>query len=133
MVVMQGVLNARLGVILNNSLLATSSALVISASFTLVAVILTVRQFPTMDMVRTVPPYMWVTGGLISFMAVRLFYYIIPKTGISTAVTFGLMGQIIFAAIAGHYGWFGMPVEPISIKKVIGMGIMVLGVVLIKF
>jgi len=133
MVVMQGALNARLGVLLNNSLLATSSALVISASFTVLVVLITVKQFPTMEIVRTVPRYMWISGGLLSFTAVRLFFYVIPKAGISTAITFGLLGQIIFAAIAGHYGWFGMPVEPISIKKIIGMGIMVTGVLLIKF
>ncbi len=132
MVVIQGGINARLGIILNNSLLATSTALVVSASLTVVAALITIRHFPDINQLKLVPAYMWFTGGVLSFFAVSLFYYIIPRIGISTAVTFGLTAQIIFAALASHFGWFGMPVEPVSIKKVLGMMIMIAGVILAK-
>ena len=133
LVVIQGGINARLGVLLNNSLLATSAALVMSASFTLIAVFMTVRELPSTDQLQTIPTYMWFTGGALSFLAVALFYYIIPRIGISTAVVFGLSGQIIFAAIAGHFGWFGMPLEPMTIKKIMGMLVMTMGIILIKY
>lgn len=133
LVVIQGGINAKLGVMLNNTLLATSAALVMSTSFTLLAVFLTIRELPSLDQIQTIPTYMWFTGGALSFLAVTLFYYIIPRIGIATAVIFGLSGQIIFAAIASHFGWFGMPVEPITIKKVMGMLVMVMGVLLIKY
>lgn len=132
MVVIQGGVNARLGILLNNSLLATSTALTMSASFTLIAVLVTVRQFPSANLLREIPVYMWITGGLLSFLAVTLFYYIIPRLGISTAVTFGLAGQLIFAAIAGHFGWFNMPLEPITVRKIAGLIVMISGVMLIK-
>lgn len=133
LVVIQGGINARLGILLNNTLLATSAALVMSASFTLIAVFMTVRELPNIDQLQSIPTYMWFTGGALSFLAVTLFYYIIPRIGISTAVIFGLSGQIIFAAIAGHFGWFGMPLEPITFKKVMGMIVMTLGIILIKY
>jgi transporter family-2 protein len=132
MVVIQGGINSRLGILLNNSLLATSTALTMGAGFTLIAVLITVRQFPGMHQLREIPVYMWVTGGLLSFLAVTLFYYIIPKIGISTTVTLGLAGQLIFAAIAGHFGWFNMPMEPITVKKITGLFVMIVGVILIK-
>jgi len=106
MVVIQGGINSRLGILLNNSLLATLIALTMAASFTLIAV--------------------------LSFLAVTLFYYVIPKVGISTAVTFGLAGQLLFAAIAGHFGWFNMPLEPFTMKKIAGLFMMIAGVILIK-
>jgi transporter family-2 protein len=132
MVVIQGVVNARLGVLLKNSLLATSTALTVGASLTLVAVMITVRQFPSTQQLKEIPTYMWISGGLLSFIAVTLFYYIIPRLGISTAVTFGLAGQLIFAAAAGHFGWFNMPLEPITLKKVLGLLVMISGVILIN-
>lgn len=132
MVVIQGGINSRLGILLNNSLLATLIALTMAASFTLIAVLITVRQFPSMYQLREIPVYMWVLGGLLSFLAVTLFYYVIPKVGISTAVTFGLAGQLLFAAIAGHFGWFNMPLEPFTMKKIAGLFIMIVGVILIK-
>lgn len=132
MVVIQGGVNARLGILLENSLLATCTALTLGASFTLIAVMFTVRQFPSVHQLTEIPVYMWITGGLLSFIAVTLFYYIIPRLGISTAVTFGLAGQLVFAAIAGHFGWFNLPLEPITIKKITGLVVMILGVILIK-
>ena len=133
MVVVQGGLNARLGIHLNSPLLATTAALSISACFTIVAVLITVRQFPSIQQLKVIPPYLWFTGAIFSFIAVTLFYYLIPKLGISTAVSFGLCGQILFSMISAHYGWFGLPVEPIAIKKIIGTMAMIAGIFLIKY
>lgn len=133
MVVVQGGLNSRLGIHLESSLLATSAALTMSALFTIVAVLVTVRQLPSIQQLKAIPPYLWFTGAIFSFIAVTLFYYLIPKLGISTAVSFGLCGQILFSMIAAHYGWFGLPIEPIAIKKVLGTIAMIVGIFLIKF
>ena len=133
MVVVQGALNARFCVLLNSSLLATSAALTLSACFTIIAVLVTVKQFPPIQELKAIPPYLWFTGAIFSFIAVTLFYYLIPKIGISTAVSFGLCGQIVFSMIAAHYGWFELPVETISFKKVVGTIAMIGGIFLIKF
>lgn len=132
LVVIQGSVNARLGILLNNVILASTTTLLMSASFTIIAAFATVRQFPSHNQLLSIPVYMWLTGGVLSFLAVTLFYYIIPRVGISSAVTFGLAGQILFAAIAGHYGWFGMPVEPFTFKKIIGIAGLIISVIIIK-
>ncbi len=133
MVVIQGGLNAKLGVMLQNPLLATSTALTMSACFTLIAVWLSVKQFPSVSQLKAIPIYLWFTGAVFSFIAVTLFYYLIPKLGISTAVSFGLFGQIIFSTVAAYYGWFGLPIEPIDLKKLIGVAAMIIGIILIKY
>lgn len=133
MVVIQGGLNARLGVLLHSPLLATSAALSVSALITVTAVLLTVKQFPTVHQLRSVPAYLWFTGAVFSFLAVTLFYYLIPRLGMATAVSFGLFGQILFSTLVAHYGWFGMPEEPIVWKKVVGVLSMIVGLYLSKF
>ncbi|MEL6190871.1 MAG: DMT family transporter [Bacteroidota bacterium] len=133
MVVVQGGLNSKLGVHLNSPLLATSVAFIMSACFTLVAVLVLVKQMPSSQQLKSIPVYLWFTGAAFSFMAVALFYYLIPKLGISTAVSFGLCGQIIFSMIAANYGWFGLPVEPIVLKRILGAIAMMAGIFLIKF
>ncbi|MEQ8927382.1 MAG: DMT family transporter [Fulvivirga sp.] len=132
LVVIQGGINARLGLMLSNTLLATTIALITSATITLAAFLITTRSYPTFQQLKSIPLHLFL-GGVFSFSALALFYYVIPRLGISTVVTFGLTGQIIFASIAAHYGWFGMPVELMSLKKLIGMIIMIAGVYLIKF
>ena len=132
LVVIQGSMNARLGVLLSNPLLATAVALSMGAALTLAAVAITVKHYPTLQQVDDVPFYYWFVGGALSVFGITLFYYVIPRIGISTTVTFGLTGQLLFAAIAGHYGWFGMPAEPISINKAIGMVTVLAGAILIR-
>jgi bacterial/archaeal transporter family-2 protein len=132
MVVIQGGINARLGVLLQNSLLATTIALGIGALLTLFAVIITVRHFPSNQQLQKIPWYMWFTGGVLSFLAVSLFYYLIPKVGIGTAVVFGLTGQLVFSAVAAHFGWFSLPVEPLTGKRIAGLLVMIGGLVIIK-
>ncbi|MEL6656845.1 MAG: DMT family transporter [Bacteroidota bacterium] len=133
MVVIQGGLNAKLGVLLKNPLLATSAMFIVSTCFTAIAILLTVKQLPSVHQLKAVPLYLWFTGAAFSFAAVSLFYFLIPKLGISTAVAFGLFGQIFFSTVAAHYGWFGLPVEPIAKQKILGVMAMILGLFLIKF
>ena len=132
MVVIQGGLNAKLGTHLSSPLLATSVALTIGAIFTAITILVTVKQLPSIQQLRNVPIYLWFTGAIFSFLAVTLFYYLIPKLGLSTAVAFGLCGQILFSMIAANFGWFSLPVEPISIKKILGAMAMIAGIFLIK-
>jgi transporter family-2 protein len=71
-------------------------------------------------------------GGVLSFLAVASFYYVIPRIGISTTVAFGLSGQLIFAGLASHFGWFGLTIEPITLKRILGIALMIFSVTLIK-
>jgi len=132
LVVIQGGVNAQLGVLLNNSLLATFTTLSVSAIITFFAVIASFRGIPKEVSFQAVPTYMWFLGGVLSFISVSLFYFIIPRTGISTVVTFGLAGQLVFASIASHFGWFNMPIELLSFKKVVGIIILIVALFLIK-
>ena len=131
MVVLQGGLNSRLGSLLQSPLLAALSTLFFGAVFTFIAVLVTSKGFPTLRL-NAVPTYLWFTGAFFSFLAVTLFYYLIPKLGIGTAVAFGLCGQVIFSTLAAHFGWFGLPIEPIDVKKVLGLGALITGILLIK-
>ena len=132
MVVLQGGINAKLGVMLGNPLLATLTNLSLSAVLTLLFVAVAVKEYPSIEQVKTIPAYLWVTGAFCSFLAVSIFYMLIPKIGISTAVIFSLTGQIVFSTLAAHYGWLGLPVEPISLQKVIGFIALIAGIILIK-
>ena len=84
-------------------------------------------------MIKSVPFYLWFTGGLLSVIGISIYYYTIPKLGISTMISIGLFGQIIFSLIAGHLGLFGLPVEPITVKRIIGVASMIGGITLINF
>ena len=128
----QGGLNAQLGVLLKNPLLASLIAFTTSASYALLVVAVTLKSIPNPQQLKEVPYYLWFTGGLCSVLGIGLYYYTIPKLGISTMISLGLCGQLIFSVIAGHFGWFGMTAEPIDYKRMAGVAAMITGILVIN-
>lgn len=128
----QGGLNARLGVLLKNPLLASLVASFSSIIFALVYVLINAKSLPTTVQLKEVPVYLWFTGGLFSVMGISLYYYTIPKLGLSTMISAGLFGQLLFSAIAGNFGWFNLPIELINTNRVIGIMALSIGVLLIN-
>ncbi|ELR69471.1 hypothetical protein C900_05003 [Fulvivirga imtechensis AK7] len=128
----QGGLNAQLGVLLKNPLLASLVAFFCSAFFAMLLVGLSVKNIPTVQQLKEVPYYLWFTGALFSVIGVSLYYYTIPRLGVSTMISLGLCGQLVFSVVAGHFGWFGLPAEPIDHKGILGIVAMITGIILIN-
>lgn len=128
----QGGLNATLGVLLKNPLLASLVAFFGSTVFATVFILLSDKSFPSSVDLKQIPIHLWFTGGLFSVLGISLYYYTIPKLGISTMISLGLFGQIAFSIIAGHLGWLNLPIEPITIKRSLGLIIMMSGIILIN-
>jgi len=129
---LQGGLNAQLGVHLKNPFMASLIAFSFSALFALLVAIGTVRELPQTSQLTNIPAYLWFTGALFSVLGICLYYYTIPRLGLSTMISLGLFGQLIFSAIAGHFGWFGLPREPLETQRILGVAAMVIGIVLIN-
>ncbi|MGK0308660.1 MAG: transporter family-2 protein [Urechidicola sp.] len=129
----QGGLNAQLGVLLKNPLLASLVAFFCSTFFASLFLIFSFQSIPNTAQLKEVPHYLWFTGALFSVLGISLYYYTIPKLGISTMISLGLFGQLTFSVIAGHFGWFGMQVELLNTKRMIGVFAMVFGIILINY
>ncbi len=129
---MQGALNSRLGVLLHNPLWATFISYCIGA-FLVLGYLLAFRSFPNKQMVQHVPTYLWFAGAICSVVGISMYFYAIPKLGVSTMISVGLAGQLLLAFVAGHFGWFNFPKEPINSYRVFGLLSLILGVVLINF
>lgn len=128
----QAALNAQLGGLLKSSLLATGVAFASSVIFVFLSMLVLIREYPSINTIRSVPVYLWVSGGLLSAFAISMFYYLIPKMGIGQMMSFALTGQLTVAVVAGHFGWFDLPIKPLSTLKMIGIAALLLGVILIN-
>ncbi len=128
----QASLNAHLGVVLKNSVLATVIAFTNSLIFTLIILFTTTKTPPSLQTAKQVPFYLWFSGGLLSTFGIATFYWLIPKMGIGPLMSFALTGQLLLAMLVGHFGWFHAPIVPISLPKIIGIIALVIGIVLIN-
>ena len=74
-------LNTWLGQLLKSPVIATSAAFSSSLLFILLAMAIFLKQYPTPTMLKSVPIYLWFSGGLFSALGVFLFYWLIPQMG----------------------------------------------------
>lgn len=128
----QGGLNAQLGALLRSPILASLVAFFCSAVFASIIVLASIKQIPSLEQVRAIPFYLWFAGALFSVAGISLYYFTIPRLGISTMISLGLSGQLIISIIAGHFGWFGMPLEPVTVKRMMGVVAMIIGIIMIN-
>ncbi|GHF96224.1 DMT family transporter [Thalassotalea marina] len=132
-IAVQAALNTKLGVITNNTFFATSVAFLVAFITTCAAFLIFMNGLPNVNTLRSVPVYMWFTGGMISALGVGLFYFLIPKMGVGQMMSFALTGQLITAMIISHQGWLNLPEKPIEIQSIIGAILMIFGVILVNW
>ena len=128
----QASMNARLGVLLQSSLSATAVAFGMSCLFTLTALALAGQHVPGWQDARTVPPYLWFSGGILASTGVGLFYFLIPKMGIGPMMSYALTGQLLIAVISSHFGWFELPLKPFTLTRAFGITALIVGTVIIN-
>lgn len=126
----QASMNARLGALVNNALFATSVAFLSSFIFISLILFLFSKKLPELHTIKTIPIYLWFAGGLLSSFGVATFYWLIPKIGVSSLITFALSGQLVAAMISSHFGWFQLPQSPITATKLAGLACLLVGVIL---
>ncbi|WP_020533126.1 DMT family transporter [Flexithrix dorotheae] len=124
--------NTQLSGHLKQPVLAAISTSVFSVAFASLFIIITGKQIPNMHEARLIPWYLWGIGGLFSVLGISLYFYTIPRLGISKMIAMGLCGQLIFSMVAGNFGWLNLPVEPLTSKKLLGTFAMILGIILIN-
>lgn len=78
---------------------------------------------------RSVPFYMY-TGGLIGVLTVIFSNASFSKLGVSLTTSLCLLGQLVASIIIDHFGWFNLAVNKFNKKKIIGLIIIVLGILL---
>lgn len=76
------------------------------------------------------PWWMWI-GGLCGAFFVTLSLILVPKMGTTSYLAAMLAGQFAGSLLIDQYGHVGLPVSPITPRKLIGVGLIVAGVVCI--
>lgn len=122
--------NSQLGSTLKQPVLAVIASSISSVLFGSLLLLIISRDSIQNITTTQVPWYLWFIGGLFSVIGIAIYFYNIPKIGISKMIALGLCGQLLFSLIAGKYGWLNLPVEPITTKRLAGTIAMVAGIIL---
>jgi bacterial/archaeal transporter family-2 protein len=130
LIAMQAGVNSQLARVVGHPLLAATISFVVG-TVALAVCSLGVGSWPTLAILMEVPWWVW-TGGLLGAVFVVTTAALAPTLGAATLLSIAIAGQMSLALVLDHYGLVGFAVRPLSLWRVVGAGLVVTGVVLIR-
>lgn len=85
---------------------------------------------PAMGRAGEAPWWSW-TGGMFGAIYGVAAVLLASQMGAATLTAVVVTGQLICSVMLDHFGWVGFEVHPASVWRIVGCGLMVLGLVLI--
>lgn len=127
---MQGSMNSKLAKAGENPVYASMISFTIGV-LALVAYILLTSQNVSWKGLKDAPSYSWL-GGVLGAFYVTVIVFAFPKIG--PGLTFGLVvaGQLITSMVMEHFQIMGTPHQPISLGRIVGVLLIIIGVVAVK-
>jgi transporter family-2 protein len=71
-------------------------------------------------------------GGVFGFVIVASLAFVFPRIGAAYAIVLMVGGQCVTALVIDHYGILGMPAEPLTMKRLIGVGLVAAGAIAVR-
>jgi transporter family-2 protein len=104
----------------------------LSMAVALMAVIaFTDQPKPHLGQLAAVPWWGWL-GGFAGAFYVTAVFTAIPVIGTAATVGLTVAGQQIASVFVDSYGWFRLPIRPVSALRLGGVGMLIAGVAIIK-
>ena len=129
--VVQQILNANLrGGLASAAWAGFSSYFVGLACMTVLAIALR-DPMPAASVAGRIPWWTW-SGGLFGAIFIGLAILLVPKLGAATFFALLVTGQMLASVVFDQIGLLGLAQRPIDLPRLVGVGLLISGVVLIR-
>ena len=126
---LQAAVNAQLRHVLGNPVLAALVSFLVGTLALILYVALARTHVLDWRSAAAAPWWVW-SGGLLGALYVVTAILVTPRLGTATLVAVTVTGQLIAALVMDHFGWFGLPLQPLSATRMAGGLLLILGVLL---
>ena len=79
--------------------------------------------------VAEAPAWQW-SGGVLGAIMVVSVTLAVPRIGVLATLVGMILGNLVMAAVIDHYGWFGLSAIPFGWRRLLGLGLVLVGMVL---
>lgn len=131
-VAVQAAVNTRLRFLLGAPVWAAISQFLIGLTLLALVAIITRPGAPVTSGVGRAPWWIW-TGGIFGATYILMSVVVTPRLGAALMLASTIVGQLGAALVVDHFGWFGGTVIPISVTRVLGVVLLAIGVILIRW
>lgn len=126
----QSSINSHLGQYMKHPLLATFINFLSGIILLFILVFFVVKpSIPSISILKSTPLHLFF-GGFIGVTFVTAVVFLTPKIGITNMLAGAIVGQLLISSIIDHFGWFNLPVSPISLTRIIGIVFLLIGIYL---
>lgn len=87
--------------------------------------------WPDGKMLAGLPWWVWTAGPMGAFF-VTMTILAVPRLGAMSVMALLVAGQMGMSMVMDHFGWMGIPAQPISLWRILGAILLFSGVVLIR-
>lgn len=91
---------------------------------------LVTEGFPTSTNINAAPWYLYLGGFFVAFYILTITW-VAPRFGVSNAVSFVLLGQLIAMSLIDHHGLVGAVQYPLNPQRFVGLVLMAAGALLV--
>jgi bacterial/archaeal transporter family-2 protein len=130
-VVIQQVLNANLRSELNSAVWSGFMSYLLGVLCMVGLAIMLREPIPSAGVVARIPWWAW-SGGLFGAIFIGLSILVAHQLGAATLIALLVTGQMTASIIIDHFGWLGLTQKPVDPARLIGVGLLIGGVVLIR-
>jgi transporter family-2 protein len=124
--------NKQLGEHLHNLYIPAFANMVIGVAATLALTLAFSTSYPSAQMIRTAPWYLWLAGGVLGAVYLTGNILLAPRIGAATLIGLVVTGQIVFSVLVDNYGWFGFEQHSANWPRVVGCVLLVGGAGLVS-
>ena len=78
-------------------------------------------------------PWWMLLGGALGAVFVFGSTLLVPKLGLALMISLIVFGQIVMSLLMDHYGWLGVPVQELNVTRLLGAGLVLVGVLCVNF
>jgi transporter family-2 protein len=123
--------NAVLGRTLGHPLWGTAISLCVSFACILPVMLLARVEMPALSNLAQAPRWIWI-GGIAGVVYITGALVLAPKLGAAGFITAAIAGQMLASVIIDHWGLVGLPQKPVSLPRLAGLGLIILGLIVMQ-
>jgi transporter family-2 protein len=124
-------MNSQLRKVLQSANLAALISFTVG-TIALIGLLMAMRTpMPARETLASVPLWAWF-GGLLGAFYVATSTIVAAELGATTLLGLALLGQLVTALVVDHFGWLGLPENPITWTRVAGVALVGAGVWLVS-
>lgn len=130
-VTIQQILNANLRAALNSAAWSGFMSYFLGLICMLLLTVVLRDPLPSAAVATRIPWWAW-SGGVFGAIFIGLAILLVPQIGAATFLTLLITGQMLASVAFDHFGWLGLTRRLVDMPRLIGIGLLIVGVVLIR-